>query len=287
MSQSRPTPSSPFDPPPAISSHSYPYSRSRAPTAASSSSSSVYTTPYLPSSPLSSAPATPPLATGRLSHPNIKQEQPDDDGFIVDASPSNSTRNSTALAHALACAPPTEVPLRATQASARMRRMMGVFRLNPFAIQLQKGQRPPSKTDCTWAGGEARPLDEPPRVFEFQLALEQPLLPEYGSDDEGGGGRLEEVEPATNEGNGGSGGLDFGAVSLDGLRAFSPEFELESEHEPSWELAYSAHSFDPTAAYPRALAYQSSPQKRSNYEASARRWSLPGHAHDPASVFLM
>ncbi|KAJ7061006.1 hypothetical protein C8F01DRAFT_1253479 [Mycena amicta] len=275
---------------------SYPYSRPRASSRAASSSS-MYNTPYLPTSPLSSAPATPPLASERLiARPVIiKQEQPDDDGFIVDTQPSSSSSScSSALAHALACAPPTEVPLRATQASARMRRMMGVFRLNPFAIQMQKGENG-SRSDCTWAGGEARPLDEPPRVFEFQLALDQPFLPEYGEDNERGG-RLEEVAAAPvavkNEVE-----MEFNAfsVSLDGLRAFSPEFELESvdaESEPSWELAYPP-TYDPSAAYPRALQqpsynnrFQNVPLKR-GYDSTARRWSLPAHAHDPAAAFLM
>ena len=57
--------------------------------------------------------------------------------------------------------PPSEVPLRATQASTEMRRMMGVFRLNPFAMH-------GAGAGGTWCG-EVGPLEEEPLVFEFQL----------------------------------------------------------------------------------------------------------------------
>ena len=39
-----------------------------------------------------------------------------------------------------ALASPTEVPLRATQASKEMRKMMGVFRLNPFTMHTGEGR---------------------------------------------------------------------------------------------------------------------------------------------------
>ncbi|KAF7326017.1 hypothetical protein MKEN_00452600 [Mycena kentingensis (nom. inval.)] len=301
--------------PPAILpniSGSYPYSRpraqSRATPASSSSSSSVYgtPTPYLPTSPLSSAPASPPLPhspnTGRLissARPapspflHIKQEQPDDDGFIVDApSVPGAGPSASALAHALACAPPTEVPLRATQASERMQKGMHGHGAGT------------AKSDCTWAGGEARPLDEPPRIFEFQLALDHPLMPECAADDEGfgavgsgSGGRLEDVHSPLQMKD----ELDFGAlgaegyaVSMDGLRAFSPEFGLEStdgQSDPSWELGY-ASTFDAASAYPRSLHHQQSYSNsrvhhpRRGYEPAGRRWSLPGHAHDPAGFLV-
>ncbi|KAG2154168.1 uncharacterized protein EDB93DRAFT_1202940 [Suillus bovinus] len=63
-------------------------------------------------------------------------------------------------------APPTEVPLRATQASKAMRKMMGVFRLNPFSMHEGGGQ-----AMSTWMGEDAGPLDEEPQVFEFQLDI--------------------------------------------------------------------------------------------------------------------
>jgi len=63
-------------------------------------------------------------------------------------------------------APPTEVPLRATQASKPMRKMMGVFRLNPFSMHEGGGQ-----AMSTWIGEVAGPLEEEPQIFEFQLDI--------------------------------------------------------------------------------------------------------------------
>jgi hypothetical protein len=90
------------------------------------------------------------------------------------------------LEHSLA--PPTEVPLRATQASKEMRKMMGVFRLNPFTMHNAggRGAHAPS-----WNGEDAGPLSEEPQLYEFQLIL----------DDD---------EPASEE----------------PLRSFSPEFDI-------------------------------------------------------------
>jgi hypothetical protein len=115
--------------------------------------------------------------------------------------------------------------------------MMGVFRLNPFAMHAHGGRG----VLAPWAGGEARPLDEEPRIFEFQLELAE---------------EEDEVAPKTEE-----------LLDTTGLHSFSPEFELDAEratlhqqHEPesNWELGYpSLSSFDPVSAYPRALhAYQ-------------------------------
>ncbi|KAJ7185798.1 hypothetical protein C8R46DRAFT_1342990 [Mycena filopes] len=165
--------------------------------------------------------------------PEVKQEQPDDDGFIMDYLPAAPVSQMLA--------PPTEVPLRATQASPAMRRMMGVFRLNPFAMHAHGGRG----VLAPWAGGEARPLDEEPRIFEFQLELTAPeLAPPL------------QPQPKLER------GFEFDAT---GLRAFSPDFELGPPEqyaqqdsatgvESSWELAYPPLSaFDPVSAYPRAL----------------------------------
>ncbi|KAG6917124.1 hypothetical protein DXG01_003790 [Tephrocybe rancida] len=138
--------------------------------------------PRRPSSPLSFSPA-----------PSVKEE-PDDDGgcFIMELSAPQA--NSTLLSQSLA--PPTEVPLRATQASSDMRRMMTVFRLNPFAIH-SGGSRGtvPAKFE------KAHALESAPLTFEFQLDIEPGIL-----DPEGGGGSddLDDAE----------------------LRSFSPDFEL-------------------------------------------------------------
>jgi len=98
----------------------------------------------------------------------------------------NSSSSPSVLEHSLA--PPTEVPLRATQASKEMRKMMGVFRLNPFTMHNAggRGAHAPS-----WNGEDAGPLSEEPQLYEFQLIL----------DDD---------EPASEE----------------PLRSFSPDFDI-------------------------------------------------------------
>ncbi|KAJ7461724.1 hypothetical protein B0H11DRAFT_2055734 [Mycena galericulata] len=176
--------------------------------------SDTHSTPYADANATSSESS----ASSPAPYP-VKEEQPDDDGFIIDLP-------SAPLPQCLA--PPTEVPLRATQASARMRRMMGVFRLNPFAMHAHGGRG----VLAPWAGGEARPLDEEPRIFEFQLELEDEEEPDDAP----------KAEP----------GFDETA-----LRAFSPDFELEQERteppESSWELYPALSAFDPVSSYPRAF----------------------------------
>ncbi|KAJ7100030.1 hypothetical protein B0H15DRAFT_998852 [Mycena belliarum] len=259
------TPDAPADAPPslldAISLYSPPYTRPAS--RASASTSDAYTPSYAAPTPASRAspPPTP-----------IKEEQPDDDGFIVALRPAPSPPPH-------ARAPPAAVPLRATQASARMRRMMGVFRLNPFAMHARGGRGVPAP----WAGGEARPLEEEPRVFEFQLEL--------------AGAAPQKVEDPFGE-------LGLGAA---GLRAFSPGFEpgfeleveggrrdpederereREREEEAHWELAaYPALSaFDPVAAYPRALHPYT---LEGRFAPVPRRWTHPHpHPHDPYAMSL-
>ncbi|KAJ6487748.1 hypothetical protein C8R45DRAFT_1213785 [Mycena sanguinolenta] len=254
-SSHRPAPSAPYPDSSrgAASSSTYPDS-SRASPPSLLDALSVYTPPFTRSSseaptvsdahstPYADASTASPSPESSLSPPPptiVKEEQPDDDGFIMDLP-------FSALPQVLA--PPTEVPLRATQASAHMRRMMGVFRLNPFAIHTRGGRG----VLAPWAGGEPRPLDEEPRIFEFQLDLlsdEEDLL------------KLEEQEHHS--------ALDARKFPLDapGLRAFSPDFELGTEYtsnhhqlhhdrepESNWELGYpSLSAFDPVSAYPRAL----------------------------------
>ena len=83
------------------------------------------------------------------------------DCFVMEFATSvPAAQDSTSLA------PPTEVPLRATQASKAMRKMMGVFRLNPFSMHEGGGQ-----ATTTWIGEEAGPLEEEPQIFEFQLDI--------------------------------------------------------------------------------------------------------------------
>jgi hypothetical protein len=179
----------------------------------------------------------------------VKEEQPDDDGFIMDLP----------FAPLQMLAPPTEVPLRATQASARMRRMMGVFRLNPFAMHARGGRG----VLAPWAGGEARPLDEAPQIFEFQLELaaeNPPKVEEPGySSLDATHLRAAENPPKVEAPECSSLDAAHLRAFATHLRAFSPDFKLDASqqhHEPesNWELGYSSMpSFDPVSAYPRAL----------------------------------
>ncbi|KAG1747379.1 hypothetical protein EDB19DRAFT_302730 [Suillus lakei] len=94
--------------------------------------------------------------------PPVKLEQDEVSGgdcFVMEFATSVPAAQDSA-----SLAPPTEVPLRATQASKAMRKMMGVFRLNPFSMHEGGGQ-----AMSTWMGEDAGPLDEEPQVFEFQL----------------------------------------------------------------------------------------------------------------------
>ncbi|KAI0266538.1 hypothetical protein BC834DRAFT_133333 [Gloeopeniophorella convolvens] len=90
--------------------------------------------------------------------PVVKEEQQDDASasaaFVFESSPSTPGPSSEGPRDA-------QVPLRATQATKAMRKMMSVFRLNPFAVQ---GSAPTIE--------EAGPLEEEGRLIEFQLPLE-------------------------------------------------------------------------------------------------------------------
>lgn len=101
------------------------------------------------------------------SSPAVKVE-PDDYvfEFLASSTPSSSSGFNETL--------PTEVPLRATQACGDMRKMMGAFRLNPFAMH-NAGSRATTASSGsgtgTWNGEEPGPLEEEPLEFEFQLVL--------------------------------------------------------------------------------------------------------------------
>jgi hypothetical protein len=97
------------------------------------------------------------------STPSVKQEP--DDAFVMEFS--NCSSLPSVFEHPLA--PPTEVPLRATQASKEMRKMMGVFRLNPFTMHNGSGR---GTATPSWNGEDAGPLEEEPHLYEFQLLVE-------------------------------------------------------------------------------------------------------------------
>ncbi|TDL25153.1 hypothetical protein BD410DRAFT_837393 [Rickenella mellea] len=70
---------------------------------------------------------------------------------------------------------PMTAPLRATHASADMRKLMGVFRLDPFTML--NGVRGSPRAWQYGPDAEVGPLEEEPIMFEFQLELDQPLIP--------------------------------------------------------------------------------------------------------------
>ncbi|KAK0220147.1 hypothetical protein IW262DRAFT_1005263 [Armillaria fumosa] len=90
-------------------------------------------------------------------------------------------------------APPTQVPLRATQANDDMRSMMGVFRLDPFTVH--GGNPSPA---LTWCGEEPGPLESMPVLLpEWQIpgydgGIFSPGLPELTRADIDG---LERLSP--------------------------------------------------------------------------------------------
>src|SRR5712675_2394 len=94
-----------------------------------------------------------------MTHKNtavVKEEQEEGSvtaAFVFESSPSTPGPTSENPRE-------TQVPLRATQATKAMRKMMSVFRLNPFAVQ---GSAPTVE--------EAGPLEEEGRLIEFQLRI--------------------------------------------------------------------------------------------------------------------
>ncbi|KAG6825886.1 hypothetical protein H0H92_001987 [Tricholoma furcatifolium] len=162
-----------------------------------------------PQSLFSSSPSPVSTTDDMFTPPPSVKEEPDDpvSCFIMELSAPN--QNSSTLA------PPTEVPLRATQASSDMRRMMTVFRLNPFAMHSGgcRGTLPNHQES-------AHPLESEPVTFEFQLDLEPGILdPDYS--------------PSLNNPD---------------LRSFSPNFDLHdkfSDDEPDHQTSWSTTSTDP------------------------------------------
>ena len=102
------------------------------------------------------------IAEDPESFSSVKVEA-DDNVFIQDNSHQIGSSPPAPFAHLV---PPTEVPLRATGANKEMRKMMSVFRLNPFSIHHGGGR---GVSDSSWNGGEAGPLTEEPRYIEYQL----------------------------------------------------------------------------------------------------------------------
>lgn len=123
-----------------------------------------------------------------------------------------------------ALAPPTEVPLRATQAPKKMKGMMGVFRINPFAMHSGSEGKGAAPTVC-WEPG---PLEEEPVMFEFQLDIVGFGDGEDGEglelEDGGGVGGLDEtVEDVLEEGE----SQEDEVLRMPELHAFAPDFDLQ------------------------------------------------------------
>lgn len=67
--------------------------------------------------------------------------------------------------------PEIKAPLRTSHISKNMRSMMSVFRLNPFSAKRDQSS-PVVDQDLTWLGEKIGPLDEEPRLIEFQVHLQ-------------------------------------------------------------------------------------------------------------------
>lgn len=169
-----------------------------------------------------------------ISPTSVKIEPDDPDSrFIMELAAYSSSSSPdlpdsyVAYNDSYSSVPPTEVPLRATQASKEMRRMMGVFRLNPFAMHtLSRGVDTDDSPDgsptgtTTWCG-EAGPLEQEPVMFEFQLDID----------------RQEDDGPVRHAAQPSSRLPAISAHDESQLRAFSPTFELhEGDRSESHEV---------------------------------------------------
>lgn len=100
----------------------------------------------------------------RTPSPSIKNEADESDCFVMENL--DAAFHSSASEYPLS--PPIEAPLRATHACEDMRRMMGVFRLDPFTTHNADGREALSFS--------AGPLEEAGKLYEFQVAIEGEML---------------------------------------------------------------------------------------------------------------
>ena len=103
--------------------------------------------------------------------PRIKEEDVPVDGFIFEGPKSH-------ILPSHAYVPMAEVPLRATQATRAQRQFMGVFRLDPFAINNPSLQSQSGDRDTDYSGEKIGPLKQPGREFQWQLEFFDGLKPE-------------------------------------------------------------------------------------------------------------
>lgn len=256
------------------------------------------TTPTASPSPRPHSSVTSP-SISKPDHFKSDDETVSSDCFVMEFSGSASASTSSALA------PPTEVPLRATQASKAMRKMMGVFRLNPFSMHDSSCQ-----STTTWTGEEAGPLEEEPQMFEFQLnvpgcedstsesdTLDSPPLQNVPETDvDNGAGSISWAEGNdTSVSHYSSNALSqpswFGSDSpqthsLPSLRPYSPH---HIPHSPS--LSSSSSRRTPldmaVSEYPSAYSLSASVNCASSVDnlpsisSMARRWSNPTNLQAP------
>ncbi|KZP07872.1 hypothetical protein FIBSPDRAFT_965308 [Athelia psychrophila] len=97
------------------------------------------------------------------NYPSSVKIELNDDGFIQDISHLFGISQPQLFEHLV---PPSVVPLRATGATEDMRKLMSVFRLNPFSIHPNSGC---GISDPLMNGERAGPLTEEPRYINFQL----------------------------------------------------------------------------------------------------------------------
>ncbi|KAI0087417.1 hypothetical protein BDY19DRAFT_907584 [Irpex rosettiformis] len=229
--------------------------------------------PQLPNT-VSLSPSPPP----RPQSPCIKEEDVSVDGFIFEG-----PKATASSSHAFA--PMAEVPLRATQATKAQRRFMGVFRLDPFAINNPSAQLSSAEKDTDYSGEKIGPLKEPGREFQFQLELYDALKPE-----------LAEVPPVPSV-------AQDRSVSPDISLSYPVQEDDEAMQQAEWDVQprtslYSVFGHDPSSFVPTPVhslnwlklqggssadgsAYSDSPPLRtldtSPYLSSSRELRMPDH----------
>lgn len=206
---------------------------------------------YSSSSCSSPQPVTPPYPP--MDSPAVKVEQDEQGGcFILDelstmsyftSSKRSSGRDNTHSGHhEHGSQQSSEVPLRATGVSDEMKEMMRCFRVDPFSLHSlshvdivldddeiegrgrsrkpARGGSPPRA--ASWAGLEAKPLDEEPLIFEFQLRID---------------GSSEEEDSDSSESSARDSSVSSSEAKDDmQLRPFSPSFQLASEQNDIQEV---------------------------------------------------
>ncbi|KAG1761080.1 hypothetical protein EDD22DRAFT_848000 [Suillus occidentalis] len=223
--------------------------------------------------------------------PPVKLEQDDVSGadcFVMEFATSVPAAQDSA-----SLAPPTEVPLRATQASKAMRKMMGVFRLNPFSMHEGGGQAMSS-----WMGEDAGPLDEEPQVFEFQLDVGYRDSDEEELEEHHLQPLIEVPEPAPDENTRWAEG-DESDLSYPSHNSWAtndppcytlPSLRSYNSHSPSLSSASSRKTpLDMSASeYTYTLhgsgSCGSTTDNLPSLSSMARRWSIPANLQAPFMI---